>query len=112
VALARSDVTHVLEATRAGGDIDVIRERGGWSSCSRPSSTPKQQRSSELAATSEASGARHSATVTGTVCSHQGWRWRACASAKLRQGSFFPSILERRRRVDRALCTVVMEVYV
>jgi len=29
VALARSDVTHVLEATRAGGDIDVIRERGG-----------------------------------------------------------------------------------
>lgn len=66
MALARSDVTHLLEATRAGGDIDVIRERG-WSSCSRPSSKPKQQRSSELAATSEARGARHSATVTGTV---------------------------------------------
>jgi len=31
---------------------------------------------------------------------------------KLRQGSFFPSILERRRRVDRALCAVVMEAYV
>jgi len=26
VALARSDFTHLLEATRAGGDIDVIRE--------------------------------------------------------------------------------------
>jgi len=31
---------------------------------------------------------------------------------KLRQGSFFPSILERRRRIDRALFAVVMEAYV
>jgi hypothetical protein len=31
---------------------------------------------------------------------------------KLRRGSFFPSILERRRRIDRALFGVVMEAYV
>lgn len=31
---------------------------------------------------------------------------------KLRTGSFFPSLLERRRRVDRALFAVVMEAYV
>jgi putative transposase len=31
---------------------------------------------------------------------------------KLRQGSFFPQILERRRRIDRALFAVVMEAYV
>ena len=31
---------------------------------------------------------------------------------KLREGSFFPSLLERRRRVDRALFAVVMEPYV
>lgn len=31
---------------------------------------------------------------------------------KLRQGSFFPSLLERRRRVDKALFAVVMEAYV
>jgi putative transposase len=31
---------------------------------------------------------------------------------KLRQGSFFPSVLERRRRIDRALFAVVMEAYV
>src|SRR5487761_1713327 len=31
---------------------------------------------------------------------------------KLRWGSFFPSILERRRRIDRALFAVVMEAYV
>ena len=30
---------------------------------------------------------------------------------KLRAGSFFPSLLERRRRVDRALFAVVMEAY-
>ena len=31
---------------------------------------------------------------------------------KLRQGSIFPSILERRHRIDRALFAVVMEAYV
>ena len=30
---------------------------------------------------------------------------------KLRTGSFFPSLLERRRRVDQALFAVVMEAY-
>jgi len=29
----------------------------------------------------------------------------------LRTGSFFPSLLERRRRVDQALFAVVMEAY-
>src|SRR5690242_4279133 len=32
--------------------------------------------------------------------------------AKLRQGSFFPVILEPRRRIDQALYAVVMEAYV
>ena len=34
------------------------------------------------------------------------------ALPKLRQGSFFPSILEPRRRIDQALYAVVMEAYV
>jgi transposase-like protein len=34
------------------------------------------------------------------------------AIPKLRKGSFFPSVLERRRRIDRALFAVVMEAYV
>ena len=34
------------------------------------------------------------------------------AIPKLRAGSFFPSLLERRRRVDQALFAVVMEAYV
>ncbi|WP_374935959.1 transposase [Streptomyces sp. SM10] len=34
------------------------------------------------------------------------------AIPKLRAGSFFPSLLERRRRVDQAVYAVVMEAYV
>jgi transposase-like protein len=34
------------------------------------------------------------------------------AIPKLRVGTFFPSLLERRRRIDRALFAVVMEAYV
>ncbi|MDA8386407.1 MAG: IS256 family transposase [Actinomycetota bacterium] len=34
------------------------------------------------------------------------------AIPKLRQGSFFPTLLERRRRVDQALVNVVVEAYV
>ena len=30
---------------------------------------------------------------------------------KLRTGSFFPSLLERRRRVDQSLLAVIMEAY-
>ena len=33
------------------------------------------------------------------------------AIPKLRRGSFFPSILEPRRRIDQALYAVVMEAY-
>jgi transposase-like protein len=35
----------------------------------------------------------------------------SCSIPKLRSGSFFPSLLERRRRVDQALFAVVMEAY-
>jgi putative transposase len=31
---------------------------------------------------------------------------------KLREGSFFPALLEPRRRIDRALLAVVMQAYV
>lgn len=34
------------------------------------------------------------------------------AIPKLRSGSFFPSLLERRRRIDQGLYAVIMEVYV
>ena len=36
----------------------------------------------------------------------------SCSIPKLREGSFFPALLEPRRRIDRALLAVVMEAYV
>ena len=36
----------------------------------------------------------------------------SCTSKKLREGSFFPALLEPRRRIDRALWAVIMEAYV
>ena len=39
-------------------------------------------------------------------------RRRRLKIPKLRKGSFFPSVLERRRRIDQALYAVVMEAYV
>lgn len=35
----------------------------------------------------------------------------SCGSEKLRAGSVFPSLLERRRRVDQSLFAVIMEAY-
>jgi putative transposase len=55
------------------------------------------------------------------VAQRNGFRDRALTTAagdlelripKLRTGSFFPSLLERRRRIDQALFAVVMEAYV
>jgi putative transposase len=64
--------------------------------------------------------------VHTTLAPHQPRRWvtRQVASPtakagdvelkipKLREGSFFPALLEPRRRIDRALLAVVMEAYV
>jgi putative transposase len=55
------------------------------------------------------------------VAQRNGYRDRLATTAagdvelripKLRAGSFFPSLLERRRRIDQALFAVVMEAYV
>jgi putative transposase len=52
-------------------------------------------------------------TVMGTGSG--GWRARRgdleLRIPKLRAGSFFPSLLERRRRVDQSLFAVIMEAY-
>jgi len=110
VALSTTDVTELLDAIRAGDGIDPIR------------------RGLELvlqalieAETTEVVGAeRHERTDTRTN-QRNGARPRLLSTKagdvelripKLRRGSFFPSVLERRRRIDRALWAVVMEAYV
>ena len=110
MALNQFDVSELLDAIRAGGDIDVIRkgvelvlqalidteatERIGAARFERSESRTTQRNGSRD---------RLLTTKAGDV---------ELKIPKLRKGSFFPSILERRRRIDRALFAVVMEAYV
>src|SRR3954454_4682334 len=74
----------------------------------------------EAEATAFIGAAPHERTDTRTTQrnGHRSRLWSTAAGdveleiPKLRQGSFFPSLLERRRRIDRALFAVVMEAYV
>jgi putative transposase len=110
VTLTQSDVTELLAAIRAGGDIDVIRKGVEL----------VLQALIDAEATERVGAARYERTETRTT-QRNGHRDRLLTTKagdvelripKLRQGSFFPAILERRRRIDRALFAVVMEAYV
>lgn len=110
MTLTQCDVTSLLDAIRAGGDLDVIRK----------SVEMMLQALIDAEATEEIGAGRFERTETRTN-QRNGHRDRLLATKagdvelkipKLRKGSFFPSILERRRRIDRALFAVVMEAYV
>jgi transposase-like protein len=110
VTLTQSDVTELLDAIRAGGDIDVIRKGVEL----------VLQALIDAEATEVIGAGRYERTESRTNL-RNGSRDRLLTTKagdvglripKLRRGSFFPSILERRRRIDRALFAVVMEAYV
>ena len=110
MTLGQSDVNELLDAIRAGGDIDIIR-RGV---------ELVLQALIEAEASEQIGASRYERAETRTN-QRNGHRDRLLATKagdvelkipKLRHGSFFPSILERRRRIDRALFAVVMEAYV
>ena len=110
MTLTQFDVNGLLDAIRAGGDIDVIR--------TGVELVLQALIDAEAAEVIGAEPFERSATRTTW---RNGARDRLLATKagdvelkipKLRRGSFFPSILERRRRIDRALFAVVMEAYV
>ena len=110
MALTNSDLTDLLDAIRAGGDIDVIRK----------GMELVLQALIEAEATERIGAARYERSEDRSTW-RNGARERLLATKagdvnlkipKLRKGSFLPSILERRRRIDRALFAVVMEAYV
>ena len=110
MALTQSDLTDLLDAVRAGGDLDVIRKGVEL----------VLQALIDAEATEAVGAAPHERTDTRTN-QRNGSRPRPLSTKagdvelripKLRHGSFFPSVLERRRRIDRALFAVVMEAYV
>jgi putative transposase len=110
VALTQFDLSELLDALRAGGDVDLIRS----------SVEMVLQALIDAEATGAIGAGPHERTETRTN-QRNGTRSKLLTTKagdveltipKLRHGSFFPSILERRRRIDRALFAVVMEAYV
>ena len=110
MTLTDSDLTDLLAALKAGEMTDTIRTSLEWI----------LQQLIEAEVTAFIGAGPHERTETRTNL-RNGHRPRLLSTAagdveldipKLRQGSFFPSLLERRRRIDRALFAVVMEAYV
>jgi putative transposase len=110
MALSQSAVSELLEAFRTGEGVDLIRE----------SVRMVMQELIEAEATEHIGAARYERSESRTN-ERNGARARLLATQagdievripKLRKGSFFPVILEPRRRIDQALYAVVMEAYV
>jgi putative transposase len=110
MALNQSALNELLDALRAGGDLDVVRQ----------ALTLVLQALIEAEAAQQVGASRYERTETRTT-HRNGTRTRLLSTKagdvelripKLREGSFFPALLEPRRRIDRALLAVVMEAYV
>ena len=110
MTLSDSATAQLWETFRAGGGAGLIREAVEL----------VLQELIEAEAVEAIGAARYERSDT-RVTERNGHRSRLLATQagdvelkipKLRKGSFFPSMLEPRRRIDRALWAVVMEAYV
>jgi Transposase and inactivated derivatives len=109
MALDQSALLEVLEVLKAADVEDRIRQ----------AAATIYQALIEVELTAVIGAGPHERTET-RVAQRNGHRPRTLTTTagdlelripKLRTGSFFPSLLERRRRVDQALFAVVMEAY-
>jgi putative transposase len=110
MALDESAVSDLLDALDVAEGTDLVRQLAQWA----------LQQLIDAEATAAIGAGRYERT-DGRVTHRNGTRPRVLSTKagdlqlgipKLRQGSFFPSLLEPRRRVDQALYAVVMEAYV
>ncbi len=110
MALSQSALSELLDAFRAGDGVDLVRE----------SVRMVMQELIEADAAERIGAGRYERTEQ-RVTERNGSRPRLVTTQagdvglripKLRKGSFFPVILEPRRRIDQALYAVVMEAYV
>ena len=110
MALSQSALSELLDAFRAGEGVDLVRE----------SVRMVMQELVEAEAAERVGAGRYERTED-RVTDRNGSRPRLVTTQagdiglripKLRKGSFFPVILEPRRRIDQALYAVVMEAYV
>src|SRR5260370_10927389 len=110
MALDQSALTDLLDALRSGGDLDFLREAMQLVlqslielEATEVIGAARYERSEERSTHRNGARARLLSTKAGDV---------ELAIPKLRHGSFFPALLEPRRRIDRALWAVIMEAYV
>ena len=110
MALEESAVSALLDALRVGEGTDLVRELAQWAlqalieaEASEKIGAEPWERSGER--TNHRNGHRPRVLSTKAGDLHLG-------IPKLRKGSFFPELLEPRRRIDQALYAVVMEAYV
>jgi putative transposase len=110
MALSESAVSDLLTALQTGEGVDLVRELARWA----------LQELIEAEA-SQKIGAGRDERTEDRITERNGHRPRVVSTKagdlhvaipKLRVGSFFPSLLEPRRRIDQALYAVVMEAYV
>jgi putative transposase len=107
MALDKSAIADLLDALRAGGDLDSICEGLAVvlqalidAEATEVIGADRYQRTASRTTHRNGSRARLLSTKAGDV---------ELRIPKLREGSFFPALLEPRRRIDRALLAVVME---
>ena len=110
MALSKSALSELLDALGAGGDLDVVREGLALvlqalidAEATQHIGARPYERSEQRTAHRNGTRSRLLSTKAGDV---------ELRIPKLREGSFFPALLEPRRRIDRALLAVVMEAYV
>jgi transposase-like protein len=110
MALSQSALSELLDAIRAGGSLDVMRDALTFvlqelieAEATAVIGAGRYERTDERTTHRNGSRTRMLSTTTGDVELH---------IPKFREGSFLPCLLEPRRRIDRALWAVVMEAYV
>jgi putative transposase len=108
MALDQSDLSELLAALKSGGGVDLVRGAvrlvlQGQAEATAAIGAGRYERSDGRVTERNGHRARVLSTKAGDI---------EIGIPKLRRGSFFPSILEPRRRIDQALYAVVMEAYV
>jgi putative transposase len=110
MALTQSDLQRLLESLRTSDGIELVRHVA--------ERMLQELIEAELSGRIGAQWNEHTETRTGYRNGHRDKTLATQAGdldlaiPKLRAGSFFPSLLERRRRIDQALYAVIMEAYV
>ncbi len=110
MALSQHDLLRLLESLRSADGLELVR--------SVAERMLQELIEAEAAARIGAEWNEHTDSRTAYRSGHRGKTLTTQAGdldlaiPKLRSGTFFPSLLERRRRIDQALYAVIMEAYV